>query len=269
MIRVVIADDEQLARAELNYLLRTQSDVEVVGEARSGVEAGKLINEKRPDLVILDINMPGQSGLDLARRLLEQSPRKDFPQIIFATAYDQHAVHAFEVNAVDYLLKPIEKSRLQQSLQRVRERMQAGGGSADRVESALQGLVRSLQAKPGSGELTVQPPQSKLLIRSGSRMLLVNHRDLIYAVMAEGRLLLVARECEGESTFKSLEELQEALPTIGFWRAHRSHLVNIDHIREVVPWFKSTYQLRMDDRKSTVLPVSRMQTKRLKQLFNL
>ena len=100
-------------------------------------------------------------------------------------------------------------------------------------------------------------------------MLLVDPRDLIFASMLEGRLWMVARECEGESTFKTLDELHAVLPAANFWRLHRSHLVNIDHIREVVPWFKSTYQLKMNDRKGTVLPVSRAQTKRLKDLFNL
>jgi two-component system LytT family response regulator/two-component system response regulator LytT len=269
VIRAILVDDEKLARAELAFLLRAHPDVEVVAEARNGTEALQLIQANEPDLVFLDINMPGQGGLAVARQLLDWHGEGPVPQIVFATAYDQHAVQAFEVNAVDYLLKPIEKGRLAQCLQRVRERIKTTTASSESVESALQGLVRSLQVAPAPAERATASQQAKVLVRSGNKLLLVDPRDLIFASMLEGRLWMVARECEGESTFKTLDELHAALPGQNFWRLHRSHLVNIDHIREVVPWFKSTYQLKMNDRKGSVLPVSRAQTKRLKELFNL
>lgn len=269
MIKTVIVDDEKLARTELAFLLRAHADVEIVAEARNGTEALQIIADSEPDLVFLDINMPGQGGLDVARRLLDLPGKRKSPQIVFATAYDQHALQAFEVNAVDYLLKPIEKGRLAETIQRVRRRLESPSGAPGLAETALQDLMRSLQNTPAGSELPTPAQQTKVLVRTGNRMLLVDPRDLLFATMAEGRLWMVARECEGESTFKTLEDLQAALPASNFWRAHRSHLVNIDHIREVVPWFKSTFQLRMNDRKSTVVPVSRTQTKRLKELFNL
>jgi two-component system LytT family response regulator/two-component system response regulator LytT len=269
VIKAIVVDDEKLARAELMFLLRAHADVEVLAEARNGTEALQAIQAHEPDLVFLDINMPGQGGLEVARKLLDLQGKGRPPQLVFVTAYDQHALQAFEVNAVDYLLKPVEKWRLSQSLQRVRSRTRETPSSSELVESALQGLVKSLQSLPAVEDGATAGQQAKVLVRSANKMLLVDPRDLLFAVVTEGRLWMVGRECEGESTFRSLEELQAALPPKQFWRAHRSHLVNIDHIREVVPWFKSTFQLRMNDRKGTVLPVSRSQTKRLKELFNI
>jgi two-component system LytT family response regulator/two-component system response regulator LytT len=158
---------------------------------------------------------------------------------------------------MDYLLKPIEKARLGQSLQRVRRLLETSTNAAD----ALEEVLRTLQAKP--------PQQSKLLLRTSGRLLLVDARELVYAAIEEGRITLATREMEGESNFRTIEELQAALDPGMFWRVHRSFLVNVNHIKEVVPWFKSTYQIRMGDRKSTEIPVSRAQTKRLRELLNL
>jgi two-component system LytT family response regulator/two-component system response regulator LytT len=122
-------------------------------------------------------------------------------------------------------------------------------------------LLRTLQARP--------PEQSKLLIRCAGRLLLVDAKDLVFAVIDEGRITLATKDLEGESNFRTIEELQASLDPHLFWRVHRSSIVNINHIKEVVPWFKSTYQLRMGDRKNTEIPVSRAQTKRLRDLLNL
>jgi two-component system LytT family response regulator/two-component system response regulator LytT len=257
-ISTIIVDDEPLARAELNFLLKAHADVHVVAEARNGLEALQLIKDHQPDLVFLDVAMPGQDGLEVVRRLLDKKFRHKVPQVVFATAFDQHAVQAFELNAIDYLLKPIDKARLGQSLQRVRRLLETPANPAN----ALEEVLRTLQ--------TPKPTQqSKLLLRTGGHLLLVHDKDLIYAAIEEGRIRLATKDMEGESNFRTIEDLQAALDPSVFWRVHRSYLVNINHIKEVVPWFKGSYQLRMNDRRNTEIPVSRAQTKRLRELLNL
>ncbi len=257
-IRTIVVDDEPLAREELAFLLKAHPEIRVVAEGRNGVEAFQLIKEHQPDLVFLDVAMPGQDGLEVVRRLLDKKNKIKVPQVIFATAYDQYAVQAFELNAIDYLLKPIDKGRLSQSLERVRRAMEGRAHSTERLEE----LVRML--KEGSS-----PPQTKLLLRSSGRLMLIDPRQLIFATIEDGLISMVTKEMEGESNYRTLEELQGNLDPTVFWRAHRSYLVNINHIQEVVPWFKSSYQLRMDDRKGTEIPVSRAQTKRLRELLKL
>jgi len=259
-LAAIIVDDEPLARAELQFLLKAHPDVQVVAEARNGVEALQLIKDHQPDLVFLDVSMPGLDGLEVVRRLLDKKSKVKVPHVIFATAFDQYAVQAFELNAMDYLLKPIEKHRLAQSLQRARRVVEAAETATEAMEELLQTL-QAQSAKPS--------PQTKLLLRAAGRLLLVDAKDLIFAAIEEGRILMATKDLEGESNYRTIEELQGALDPNVFWRVHRSYIVNLNHIKEVVPWFKSTYQLRMGDRKGTEIPVSRAQTKRLRELVNL
>jgi len=257
VISAILVDDEPLAREELAFLLKAHHDVQIVAEGCNGLEALQLIKEHQPDLVFLDVAMPGLDGLGVIRKLLDKKSKLKIPQLIFATAYDQYAVQAFELNAIDYLLKPIDKARLAQSLQRVRRSLEAPATTAETLEE----LLRTLKTRT--------PQQTKLLLRSSHRLLLVDVNDLIFATIEGGVITLVTREMEGESNYRTIEELQTNLNPAIFWRAHRSYLVNINHIKEVVPWFKSSYQLRMADRKGTEIPVSRAQTKRLRELLKL
>ena len=254
-LSVLLVDDEKLAREELRFLLDSFEDIEVVGQAANGPEALKQIDALDPDIVFMDVQMPGLNGLEVVRQLVERGGT--LPHIIFATAYDQYAVQAFDVNASEYLLKPIEKARLEKSIERARTRIEAPVVEFGRVERLLSHLRDQI----------TQP--SKVLIKSNSRMLLVDAADVIYATVKDGAIRVAATQTDGESNYKTLDELQANLGERSFWRAHRSFLVNIDRIKEVVPWFKSTYQLRMSDPNQTEIPVSRAQTKRLKELFRL
>jgi two-component system LytT family response regulator/two-component system response regulator LytT len=278
-ISALIIDDEQLARDELKYLLDQVGGVDVVAQGTNGIEAVELIEEHRPDLVFLDVQMPGLDGFGVIRRLMERNganseagPGKEaeaLPQIVFATAYDQYAVRAFDVNAVDYLLKPFDRTRVEQAVERVRRRMAGGGAPAlpeAQVESQLDALLRLLN-RPQGASRTPQP--AKLIVQAQSRLLLVDQAEICYAAIDEGVIRVVTPHFEGHSKCRTLEELLELLDPAHFWRAHRGFVVNIDHIREVVPWFKSSYQLRMDDKRQTEIPVSRAQTRRLRELFNL
>jgi two-component system LytT family response regulator/two-component system response regulator LytT len=288
-ISALIIDDEQLAREELKYLLDSVGDVEVVGQGANGIEAVDLIEEHHPDLVFLDVQMPGLDGFAVIQRLMDRNRAKvgagagagggkeaePLPQIVFATAYDQYAVRAFDVNAVDYLLKPFDRNRVVEAVERARGRIAGGGAGAaagtgvqadSPIESQLEALLRLLK-RPQGAERTPQP--AKVIVQAQNRLLLVSQAEICFAAIDEGVIRIVTRAFEGQSKCRTLEELLEQLDPAHFWRAHRGFVVNIDHIREVVPWFKSSYQLRMNDKAQTEIPVSRTQTKRLRELFNL
>jgi two-component system LytT family response regulator/two-component system response regulator LytT len=266
-LRTVLVDDEQLARDELGYLLGQAGGVEVVAQAGNGLEALETIGRVQPDLVFLDVQMPGLTGFEVARRLLDNGPRS---HIVFVTAYDQHAIEAFEVNAVDYLLKPVDPGRLDTALQRVRERLTppraAGDGAADAERPALNSaeLERIVQLVAER-----QNRRDQLAIKVGERFLLVQAGDVIHASMADDIITVVTRQHTGTSSYRTLDELQARLDPGVFWRVHRAHLVNINMIKEIVPWFSRNYILKMKDDKSTEIPVSRMQTRRLREYLKL
>lgn len=254
-LSVVIVDDEQLALDELGYLLKSVDDVEIVAQGHNGLEAINLIKEHSPDVVFLDVQMPGLDGFGVIKKLVDR--KINLPQFVFATAFDQYAVKAFEVNAVDYLLKPFDKKRVAQALDKARKKLQGATPSSDKLDT----LMKMLESQ--------RPQNSKVLLRSAGRLFLVDQKDVCFASIEDGVISVVATHLEGQSNCRTLEELLEGLDSDMFWRAHRSFVVNINRIKEVVPWFKSSYQLRMDDRKQTEIPVSRAQTKRLRELFGL
>ncbi len=254
-LSVVIVDDEQLARDELAYLLQSAQDLDVVAQGKNGLEAINLIKEFAPDIVFLDVQMPGVDGFGVIKKLLEK--KLPIPQIVFATAFDQYAVKAFEVNAVDYVLKPFDKKRVLQAVERARRNVQPSETPSEKLDS----LVKMLESQ--------KTPASKVLLKSAGRLFLVDQKDICYAAIEDGVITVVASNMEGQSNCRTLEELSDSLDPGLFWRAHRSFLVNINRIKEVVPWFKSSYQIRMDDRKQTEIPVSRAQTRRLRELFRL
>jgi two-component system response regulator LytT len=276
----LIVDDERLAREELKYLLDSAGGVEVVAQGQNGIEAVHLIRTHHPDVVFLDVQMPGLDGFAVLKKLLERDDADSLPQIIFATAFDQYAVRAFDVNAIDYLLKPFDRARVLQALERARVRLQEvhqldseplqenGGAPLAGVkpsEERLDALLRLMEQQNAG----VRPRSGKIVLQAQNRLFLVDQKDICFAAIDEGIISVVAVALEGHSKCRTLEELLDLLDPSIFWRAHRSYVVNINHIKEVVPWFKSSYQLRMDDRKQTEIPVSRAQTRRLRELFKL
>ena len=250
-LSTVVVDDEQLASDELSYLLKDFPEVEVIARGSNGLEAVDLILKLEPELVFLDVHMPGLDGLGVVRRLREKDV--DLPHFIFVTAYEQYAVEAFRLEAMDYLLKPVDKGRVAETIERARR--------------AIQEKKSPEPLAPPKGAAAA--PRTKLLVRASNRSFIVDANDVIYATINDGLITLVTTNIEGHSTYRTIEDLQASLDRDMFWRVHRSYLVNINRIKEVVPWFKSSYQLRMDDKKHTEVPVSRVQTRRLRELFKL
>ena len=262
-INTIIIDDEKPARDELAFLLKAFPEINIIGQGRNGVEGVALIKEHAPDLVFLDVQMPGLDGFGVLKKLVERKMK--VPHVVFATAFDQYAVQAFDVNAVDYVLKPFDKARISKAIARARREIEAQDSPADRLEQ----LVNQLGAgQLGAGKSSGTQPV-KILVKSQQRMLLVDASDFIFASIEDGLISVTAKDCEGTSNYRTLEELNAAVDSDSFWRPHRSFLVNIHHIKEVVPWFKSSYMLKMSDKKQTEIPVSRVQTKRLRELFKL
>ena len=258
-LRAVVVDDEQLAREELCYLLSQIGGVQVIGQAADGVEALEVIEQHHPDVVLLDIQMPGLTGFEVARRLVESGAES---QLVFVTAFDRHAIEAFEINAVDYLLKPVESERLGTAVDRVRKRIQT-----DRPE-------RRLQASGEVGKLLRlladrQDLREQLAIKVTDRFLLVHAEEVVHASVEDDLITVVTNSLSGTSNYRTLDELQARLDPAVFWRVHRSHLVNINKIKEIVPWFSRNYLLKMKDAKGTEIPVSRAQTRRLREYLRL
>lgn len=253
-LRALVADDEQLARDELCFQLDQVQGVVVAGQAENGVEALDLLRRLRPDVVFLDIQMPGLGGFDVARRIVAEGIES---HVVFVTAFDQHAVEAFEVNAVDYLLKPVDPARLEQAVQRVCRRIEAEEPLNEHLDKIVK-LIGDRQQRRG-----------QIAIKVGERYLLVQTDEVIYASLNGDTISVVTGQLAGTSSCRTLDELQATLDPEVFWRVHRSHLVNINKIKEIVPWFSRNYILRMKDAKSTEIPVSRSQTKRLRDYLKL
>ena len=262
-LTAVVVDDEQLARDELGFLLGQLGGVDITGQAGNGLEAVETIATLNPDVVFLDIQMPGLTGFEVARRMIEADSTS---HIIFVTAYDQHAIEAFEVNAVDYLLKPVDPARLEIAIERARKRIalerserekETGGVSAAQLEKIVEAVAERRNRR------------DRLALKVGERFLLVQADEVVYASLADDVITVVAGRHTGTSSCRTLDELQEQLDPGVFWRVHRSHLVNINKVKEIVPWFNRNYILRMKDEKATEIPVSRNHTRRLREYLKL
>jgi two-component system, LytTR family, response regulator LytT len=252
-LTAVVADDEQLAREELCFLLGKIDGVDVLSQAADGAQALNDISRLAPDVAFLDVQMPGLSGFEVARRVLENGTDL---AVVFVTAFDHHAIEAFEVNAVDYVLKPVDPGRLEQAVQRVRKRR-----AEQPLGDQLERLVRMMAGQ--------KDRRSQIAVKVAERIVLVLTEDIIYASLTEDSISIVTGQVSGTSNYRTLDELQTRLDPEVFWRVHRSHLVNINKIKEIVPWFSRNYILRMKDAKATEIPVSRSQTRRLREYLKL
>ena len=261
-IRIVVVDDEEPARNELCFQLKQIDEVDIIGEAADGIQALQLIKSLKPDLALLDIQMPGLTGFEVARELVK---KKTESQVVFVTAYDHYAIEAFEINAIDYLLKPVEPLRLQHTLERVRNRQ--------RPDSLDNTGPKPFTAKDLEriGEL-MEKRHSRpdpIAVKVGGKLVLVQSEDIIFISLENETIKVVTRDLRGFSNHRTLDELQSNLDPSMFWRVHRSYIANIHKIKEIIPRLSRNYVLKMADQKHTQIPVSRTQTKRLREFLKL
>ena len=247
MIRILIVDDEEPARIQLRRLLESDAGVKVVGEAVNGIEALEQIPELRPDVVFLDIEMPGLNGFEVAGNLVNP------PLIVFATAFDEFAVKAFEENALDYILKPVQAKRIAQTLGRIRTEL----GSSDRTE--YDGAMREVLSL-----MERDAPVTRLAGRRGKRIIVLNLGEVMYLGI-EDKLVFAHAGKERYLVEKTVSELEQILQGAGFYRISRGELVNLSHVRELVPWFSGTYRVKLND--GTELDVSRDRARDLLHLM--
>jgi len=231
-VRALIVDDEPLARRRVAQLLAAESDVEIVGDAADGEEAVQLIEQLRPDLVFLDVQMPEVDGFDV----LEAIRGEQMPAVIFATAFDQFALRAFDANAVDYLLKPYGEERFRAALGRARARLRAG-----RREEMTQQLHALLAARGAERRYP-----ERLVVRVGPKLLFVPVADVDW-VDVDGNYVRIHVGARSYLLRETLSTLSERLPPERFLRIHRSTLVNVERVREIQPMAKGTFLLRLMD----------------------
>ncbi|MFC5587658.1 LytR/AlgR family response regulator transcription factor [Sporosarcina soli] len=241
MLKAYIVEDEPLARDELKYLLIQSNQVEILGEADNLEDAITAISELKPELVFLDIELAEDNGLALAKQLLNLNPT---PAIVFATAYDEYAMQAFELNALDYLLKPFDEERIHKTLEKIK---QLGKIGVEKRSLPFQSKVDNM---------------GKIAVLMDDRIVLLETDAIVYLESSEGKCRIKTMD-DTYIVSDTLSLLEKKLSSIQFMRVHRSYIVNMDHIVEIHPWFNSTYNVLLKDHSK--VPVSRTYVKEFKQ----
>lgn len=261
MIRTLIVDDESLARRRLRRLLETERDVEIVGEAASGGEAVEAIRELRPDLMFLDVQMPEMDGFGV----IEAVGVDELPAVVFVTAFDQYAVRAFEVQALDYLLKPFDADRLRGTFARARRHVAGNGGQHDQ-QKQIMALLETLAAERREpGQPAARPAErtpDRLMIKSSGRVYFVKVSDIDY-VEAAGNYVRLHVGKDAHLLRETMNGVETRLDASQFLRIHRSTIVNLDRVKEMQPWFSGEYVVIMKD--GTQLKLSRGYRDRLEE----
>lgn len=242
-IKVLIAEDELLAQEELTYMLEKEKDIELCPSAETGEKALDLYFEHKPDVLFLDIEMPGFTGVEVAKQIMKST--NEPPLFVFTTAYDNYAIDAFEIEAVDYLLKPFDQVRLHQAIERIKKRLEK--------KNALPAQESEVKSK-------------KLLIDDGEKMIVLSPDSIYYAVPSQ-RTLEIHTENDVIESKMTLQELEKKLEGLSFFRTHRSYLVNLNHIHEITPWFNGAYNITLKNKEKTTIPVSRSARKALFEKF--
>lgn len=253
-MNILIVDDETPARSELRYILETLHDDSTFFEAAGGETAISLLDQEPVDVVFLDIQMPGDDGLAVAMTIME---RPDPPLIVFATAYDEHAVRAFELAALDYVLKPFDEHRLALTLERIESAMEERSLGEQRRHD-LRAYLREQQVVGGVTKLWGQ--------QDNDSWMLVDYADIMWAVAESRHVHIHIRGGDQLAVRHTLKELEARLQPSSFVRVHRSYLVNLDYVNELVPWFSGNYLIRIADEQQTEIPLSRRYVPRLKEL---
>lgn len=256
-LKVLIVDDEALARADLRYMLGTLPEIASVTDCANATEALNLLQDDLFDVLFLDIQMPGLDGLK-AVRIINQLVNP--PKTVFVTAYDEHAAKAFELDAVDYLVKPFNSKRLEQAIQKVLRVLNSVNGDNKRENPPL--------ASASSGKNTAETQLRKIPVEKGEGVLLINLNEVRYISASDDRVLVHTSSEQYLCRF-SLTELDNRLSSQGFLRIHRGYIVNLQHVVELQPFLNGTYNLIIDDKKQSIIPVSRSRVKSLRNLIGV
>lgn len=257
MIRALIAEDERKALKYLRLLLEHTGRVEVVGETVNGFDCMKLVEELRPDVMFLDIRMPGMSGIEVAASaLLMEEP----PLVVFVTGYSEHALRAFELEAVDYLVKPIDEARVMMTVERLEKLLGQKPQQADALQSLIERLTT--QEKTTPRKIPVKDYQE-------GTIRLLDPQQIIYAERRDDRRVHVCTAEKEFPTYYTVEKLEERLTSLGFFRANSGAIVNVDFIDHVIPNGDGSYDLVLKDTQRTGITVSRSRGKALAELLKL
>lgn len=250
-LKALIIDDEEPARQELRYILEEIAGIEIVGEGENAKDALKLLAATECSVVFLDIQMPGMSGIELGEVL--KSLKKP-PAVIFVTAYEEYALQAFEVDAVDYILKPFESSRIEQAIKKVLSMQKGDGGENKKPEEELSVPAVSLERIP---------------LEYKGRTLLLAQDDIAY-IYTQNEAVYVRTIDDKEYLARfTLKDLEQRLSSDKFFRTHRCYIVNLSRIKEITPYFSGTYTVTLDDKQKTEIPVSRNQARKLKKILGI
>ena len=234
MLRIIIIDDESLARNRIKKLLSHENDIEIVGECKNGLEAVKCIKEKHPDIIFLDVQMPELDGF----QVLQEIKSDNIPVIIFVTAYDRYALKAFEVHAVDYLLKPFDDDRFYEALQHAKNSLQSKKDNS--LQKKLQLLISDLSKDSQGDDSTNKKTIERIVIKSSGKINFIKIKDII-RIKAAGKYLSILTS-EGEHLLrKTMNEIEEELDNQQFMRIHRSTIINIDYIKEMQTYYRGEY----------------------------
>lgn len=254
MLRCLIVDDEMPAREELKYMLKDIKNIKVIGEASNGIEALDMINKLELDIVFLDVQMPKISGIELARGLIKDKKQIN---IIFITAYDDFAVEAFDVNAVDYLLKPISKDRLHKAIERIDKRDEGSEEMEyDKIKKMIEGMNRSKSKNI-----------DRISVYHDNKLIPIEVDEILYITIEDKATIIVTSDDKYELN-SSLSELMDKLPEDIFFRTHKSYIVNINMIKSIDPWFNYTYNINLKNTEQ-IVPVSRSHIKKFKAKMNI
>ncbi len=262
-LKALIVDDEYPARKELRFLLNKFDNIEVVGEATNAQEALTLIKALDYSILFLDIEMPGMNGLEVGARVQEMP---NPPHVVFVTAYDEYAVRAFEVNAVDYILKPFDEKRLTQTINKIVKINQQKAHTTE--DSPEDQPVISPEGAAKAGQKPQHIKIDRIPAEKQGKTILVNESDIIYA-FTEQDYVYIKTYSDKLFTRFTLKELESRLNPSIFFRTHRCYLANLHKVKEIIPFFNGTYTLIVEDNEKSEVPVSRAQAKKLRKILGM
>jgi len=254
IVRCVIVEDEIPAAEELKYLISKNENFIIEEVAYNGETGFELVKEIRPDVVFLDINMPMLNGVELAKKISEFD---NSINTVFVTAYEEHAVHAFELNVLDYILKPIDENRLKKSLDRILKKISLRNTQEVELPKMISEIISKLDKKESGCK--------KIPCENFGKIVLIDINDILFCYI-EGEKTYIKTKNERFLTGYTLNQIEKKT---SFFRAHRSYIVNLDNVKELFSWFNGTYKLVMNDKEGSEIPISRNHVKELKEFLGI